>query len=186
MLGRSLLAPRALDACPSPQPCLSQWPPRSPDRPRDRATSARPHGAPLLSLRGPQGGEPPGTRITPNPVGRAVHARWEFLELDEGVREAGGRNQIIDPDDPGLFDHVDVHADSQLADARRARLFGSWSQHRWAHVPVRSWLAEWIDQIPDRCVEDCRFWADGKPLDAPQGWDPEPRQDAQVSILWCG
>jgi len=24
----------------------------------------------------------------------------------------------------------------------------SWSQHRWAHVPVKSWLAPWIDQVP--------------------------------------
>ena len=24
----------------------------------------------------------------------------------------------------------------------------SWSQHRWAHVPVRSWLSQWIDQVP--------------------------------------
>jgi HTH-type transcriptional regulator/antitoxin HigA len=24
----------------------------------------------------------------------------------------------------------------------------SWSQHRWAHVSVKSWLAPWIDQVP--------------------------------------
>lgn len=24
----------------------------------------------------------------------------------------------------------------------------SWSQHRWAHEPIRSWLAPWIDQVP--------------------------------------
>lgn len=24
----------------------------------------------------------------------------------------------------------------------------SWTQHRWAHVPIRSWLEPWIDQVP--------------------------------------
>jgi HTH-type transcriptional regulator / antitoxin HigA len=24
----------------------------------------------------------------------------------------------------------------------------SWSQHRWAHEPIRSWLMPWIDQVP--------------------------------------
>lgn len=24
----------------------------------------------------------------------------------------------------------------------------SWSQHRWAHEPIRSWLTPWIDQVP--------------------------------------